>query len=76
MTIIPNQTLLLSADETYPGLVTDIAEHLIRVVWYKWGFTSPDTFVSWLSPDEARQHILSAAECSRRFGGLPPDYLV
>jgi len=67
------QTLLVSEDGTYPGLVTRVDELGISIIWYKWGFGG-ETFVEWMTLAQAAKRLLTAADCRKRFGGLPKDY--
>jgi hypothetical protein len=66
-------TIVLSDDETYPGLITKIEAQLVVVVWYKWGYDH-QSFIGWLTPQQAIQHTITKAECIQRFRALPPNY--
>jgi hypothetical protein len=73
--ISANQTLLISQDLTYPGLVTGFNREGHAVVeWYKWGYDSNDKFPDWLTVAEVPSRMISAHECQRRFKTLPPKY--
>lgn len=72
--IEPYKTLLLAGEATYVGLVTQRDANGVRVTWYKWGFTSEEVIRDWLPLDHARKLIVSAEDCSKRFGGLPSGY--
>jgi hypothetical protein len=61
-TVKPYQTLVLSADGTYPGIVTEIAERLVRVRWYKWGYNG-EVFTDWLTPEYLATMRLTPADC-------------
>jgi hypothetical protein len=69
----PYQTLVLSADGMYPGIVTEIPERLVRVRWYKWGYDG-EVFTDWLTPKYLSTMRLTAEDCEKRFGALPPEY--
>lgn len=69
----PYKTLVLSDDGTYPGLVIAVTDDTARITWYKWGFDG-ETFEDWLMLADVTTYGLSAADCRKRFGGLPPAY--
>lgn len=67
------RTLVLSADKTYPGLVTDVADERATITWYKWGYDG-ETFREGMPLSQVRASLLNPDECQLRFGGLPPAY--
>ena len=69
------KTLLLSEDKGYVGIVTNVKAGIAQILWYKWGYESPDTLSDWLPLAEVQSLLLSPADCQKRFGGLPPTYL-
>jgi len=71
--IQPSPTLLLSSDGTYPGIVTSVTDRIAHITWYKWGYAG-ETFTDWMLLTNIADHMLSVAECQKRFGGLPPNY--
>jgi len=71
----PYKTILLSSDGTHVGLVTAIETNCIRIVWYKWGFTSKEVVRDWSHYAELHKlTIITPEACAKRFGGLPPAY--
>jgi len=71
----PHKTLLLSSDGTHVGLVTAIEPQCIRIVWYKWGFTSKEVVRDWeYSTRIDILTVITPEACAKRFGGLPPAY--
>jgi len=71
----PYKTILLSSDGTHVGLVTAIETNCIRIVWYKWGFTSKEVVRDWeYSTRIDILTVITPEACAKRFGGLPPAY--
>ena len=71
----PYKTILLASDGTHVGLVTAIETNCIRIVWYKWGFTSKEVVRDWSHYAELHKlTIITPEACAKRFGGLPPAY--
>ena len=68
-----SRTLLLSADGTYPGILTSVTDRIGHITWYKWGYAG-ETFNDWMLLTNIADHILSVTDCQKRFGGLPPTY--
>lgn len=74
----PN-TLLISADGTYPGIVLPAKPHLDErfcyVKWYKWGYASSDYMES-VELNVSLEHLVKTPEQVRaKFGALPPEYI-
>ena len=74
---IPYQTILLSSDETYPGIVTQQKENGdLSIRWYKWGYDNPEHLQSWVHANDINNlTVMTEQECRQRFGILPPSYL-
>jgi hypothetical protein len=69
------KTLLLSEDKGYVGIVTKVKADIAPILWYKWGYESPDTLSDWLPLAEVQSLILSPAVCQKCFGDLLPTYM-
>lgn len=72
--LVAYKTLLLSEDKGYVGIVTKLNAGIAQILWYKWGYESPDTLSDWLPLAQIQRLILSPADCQKRFGALPPIY--
>lgn len=72
--IVAYKTLLLSEDKSYVGIVTKVKAGIAQILWYKWGYESPDTLSDWLPLSQIQRLILRPADCQKRFKALPPIY--
>ena len=73
----PFRTLVMSSDRTYVGLVEERSSNgqAVKIRWYKWGYTSPDTIVEWVVASALyRLTTLTERECLERFDTFPPHY--
>lgn len=72
-----NVSLLLSEDGTYPGMVFgyDPEFKIVKVVWYKWGYHSPDRMLDWMTLDKFQQWpVFRQSDCIGCFKTLPPGF--
>lgn len=72
-------TLLISADGTYPGIVLEPrhtlnVEYWCRVKWYKWGYKSPDFMDGIEMISQVESLVATPNEVFRKFYALPPEY--
>lgn len=71
---IPWQTLFISEDGTYPGIVEEVDTNgMVRVHWFKWGF-GREPMVSFMTRQDAWNLIATPDQIRQQFKGLPRSW--